>query len=39
MDAISQTKVHFLIENIWIPIEIWFKFVPKSPIDNIPALV
>ena len=29
----------FLNENAWIPIEISLKFVPKGPIDNIPALV
>ena len=29
----------FLKENAWIPIEISLKFVPKGPIDNIPALV
>ena len=29
----------FLNGNIWIPIEISLKFVPKGPINNIPALV
>ena len=29
----------FLTENIWIPIKISLKFVPKGPINNIPALV
>ena len=29
----------FLNENVWIPIDISLKFVPKGPIDNIPALV
>ena len=29
----------FLKENVRISIEISLKFVPKSPIDNIPALV
>ena len=29
----------FLNENIWIPIKISLKFVPKGPINNIPALV
>ena len=29
----------FLIENVWIPIKISLKFVPKGPINNIPALV
>ena len=28
-----------LNENVWIPIEISLKFVPKGPIHNIPALV
>ena len=29
----------FLNENAWIPIIISLKFVPKGPINNIPALV
>ena len=29
----------FLNENVRIPIEISLKFVPKGPINNIPALV
>ena len=29
----------FLNENVWIPIEISLKFVPKCPISNIPSLV
>ena len=29
----------FLNENIWIPIKISLKFVPKGPVDNIPAWV
>ena len=28
----------FLNENVWIPIKFSVKFVPKGPIDNIPAL-
>ena len=32
-------KCIFLNENVWIPIEISLKFVPKGPIGNIPALV
>ena len=32
-------KCIFLNENVWIPIEISLKFVPKGPIDNIPAVV
>ena len=32
-------RMHFLKENVWIPIKISLKFVPKSPINNIPALV
>ena len=46
MDAIAQTdkmdaifKCIFLNENVLIPIEISLKFVPKGPINNIPALV
>ena len=40
MAAISQTTLSnaFLNENLWISIKISLKFVPKSPIDNIPAL-
>ena len=32
-------KCIFLNENIWIPITISLKFVPKARINNIPALV
>ena len=32
-------KCIFLNENGWIPIKISLKFVPKGPINNIPALV
>ena len=32
-------KCIFLNWNVWIPIIISLKFVPKSPINNIPALV
>ena len=32
-------KCIFVNENVWIPIEISLTFVPKGPIDNIPALV
>ena len=32
-------KYIFLNENVWIPIKISIKFVPKGPINNIPALV
>ena len=32
-------KCIFLNENVWIPIEISLKFVPKGPINNIPAMV
>ena len=32
-------KCIFLNENIWLWIEISLKFVPKGPINNIPALV
>ena len=32
-------KCIFLNENVWISINISLKFVPKGPIDHIPALV
>ena len=32
-------KLIFLNENVWISIRISPKFVPKCPINNIPALV
>ena len=32
-------KCIFLNENDWIPTRISLKFVPRSPIDNRPALV
>ena len=32
-------KCNFLNENVKISIIIWLKFVPKEPINNIPALV
>ena len=32
-------KCIFLNEKVWIPIKISFKFVPKGPVSNIPALV
>ena len=32
-------KCIFLNENVWIPIKISLKFVPKGPINNIPGLV
>ena len=32
-------KCIFFNENVWISIKISLKFVPKGPIDNIPALV
>ena len=32
-------KCIFLNENVWIRIKISLKFVPKGPINNIPALV
>ena len=31
-------KCIFLNKNVWIPIKISLTFVPKGPIDNIPAL-
>ena len=42
MAAIFQTTFYkriFLSENVRIAIDISPKFVPKSPINNIPALV
>ena len=32
-------KCIFVNENVWILIEISLKFIPKGPINNIPALV
>ena len=32
-------KCIFLNENVWISLKISLKFVPKGPINNIPALV
>ena len=32
-------KYNFLNENFWIPVKISLKFVPKGPINIIPALV
>ena len=32
-------KCIFLNENVWIRIKISLKFVPKGPINNIPAMV
>ena len=32
-------KCIFLNQNVWIPIKVSMKFVPKGPINNIPALV
>ena len=32
-------KLIFLNENVWILIKILLKFVPKGPINNIPALL
>ena len=29
----------FVNENIWIPIEISLRFIPRGPINNISALV
>ena len=37
--ADDNLKCVFLNEKVLIPIEISLKFVPKGPIDNIPALV
>ena len=35
----GQDKMRFLNENVWILLKISLKFVPKGPINNIPALV
>ena len=32
-------KCIFLNESVWIPIKISLQFVPRGPINNIPALV
>ena len=32
-------KCIFLNENIWIPVKISLKYVPKGPINNIPTFV
>ena len=32
-------KWYFMNENVWIPIKLSLKSVPKGPINNIPALV
>ena len=32
-------KCIFLNENDRIPIQIWLKFVPRTPIDDMPLLV
>ena len=37
--ADDDFKCNFLNENDRIPIRILLKFVPKSPVDNKPALV
>ena len=42
INNISKTtfsNVFFFNENVWISIKISLKFVPKGPINNIPALV
>ena len=35
----DRFKWIFLNENVWISIAVSLKFVPKGPINNIPALV
>ena len=37
--AYDVLKCIFLNENVWISLKIPLKFVPKSPVNNIPALV
>ena len=39
MAADDIFKCIFLNENVWISIKISLNFIPKSPIDNNPALV
>ena len=33
------SKYISLNENVWIPIKISLKFVPRGPINNIPSMV
>ena len=35
----NSFKCIFFNENVWISIKITMKFIPKGPINNIPALV
>ena len=37
--AVNILKYIFLNENVWISIKISMQFVPKDPINNIPAMV
>ena len=37
--ADDVSKCIFLNENVWIPIKMSLKFVPKGPINNNPSLV
>ena len=37
--ADNDFKYNFLNENVWILIKVSLKFVPKGPINHIPALV
>ena len=32
-------QFYFENENIWISIKISLKFIPKGPVNNIPAMV
>ena len=32
-------KCIFVNDNVWISLKIWLKFVPRVPINNIPAMV
>ena len=34
-----HVEMHFFNENVWIPVKISLKFVPKGPMNNIAALV
>ena len=41
MDVFAEDifKWIFFNESVWIPIKISLKFIPKGPINKIPALV
>ena len=35
----NQFELRGKMKNVWISIKILLKYVPKGPINNIPALV